>query len=481
MIGLEALSMQGLPIDRLLLTRESEDNLADLAGNAMSTTVVGTSILAALVVGLNLVRSGSDKETYEEKDSSRTEIIEVEVEAMDVDKAPESTLAPVDRIIGEDNLITKPLQQVSSGTLSLAKILEQATRSIRMCECEGRTGVTDRPIDQCKGCGSSTCVRCGGRPEHDMERLSFTSSPRLLPSDFVTMIKAALPMCLRLNNLDGALLDNLKGSRYSEIPDKRWAKWRDAVIRASQDELPFVELKRQEIWSAVYESNTARIELSLHPLQPEWRVFAKPEPSEPALADIRVTLSKPIARMICRDNLLTGDVEIGLPIVRAAQIKIQGEGDLVPSWQSRLGLEGEEFKEQKVYSALRITLDESDGPLVERSINGKYILLDKCGTANSALHKRIPEANEQHLPPLFLLLDPARTGPPTADFFVISTSRRRYQYGETRPIIASLSPSWRPSSNGEAESITCEIPSLWVSASGVALKVPLSRMSASRY
>ena len=29
MVGLEALSMQGLPVDELLLTRETEDQLAD--------------------------------------------------------------------------------------------------------------------------------------------------------------------------------------------------------------------------------------------------------------------------------------------------------------------------------------------------------------------------------------------------------------------------------------------------------------------
>lgn len=34
-IGLEALALQGLPTEELLLTRESEDQLADLAGNAM--------------------------------------------------------------------------------------------------------------------------------------------------------------------------------------------------------------------------------------------------------------------------------------------------------------------------------------------------------------------------------------------------------------------------------------------------------------
>ena len=51
MVGLEALSMQGLPVDELLLTRETEDQLADLAGNAMSTTVVGACMLAALMLG----------------------------------------------------------------------------------------------------------------------------------------------------------------------------------------------------------------------------------------------------------------------------------------------------------------------------------------------------------------------------------------------------------------------------------------------
>lgn len=34
-IGLEALALQGLPVEELLLTRESEAQLADLAGNAM--------------------------------------------------------------------------------------------------------------------------------------------------------------------------------------------------------------------------------------------------------------------------------------------------------------------------------------------------------------------------------------------------------------------------------------------------------------
>jgi site-specific DNA-cytosine methylase len=58
LLGLEALSLQGLPIDELLLTRESEDNLRDLAGNAMSSTVVGACIISALVVGRKHIEPG---------------------------------------------------------------------------------------------------------------------------------------------------------------------------------------------------------------------------------------------------------------------------------------------------------------------------------------------------------------------------------------------------------------------------------------
>jgi hypothetical protein len=60
-LGLEALSMQGPPIDELLSTRESEDNLRDLAGNAMSSTVVGASMIAALIVGMDHLERGTGR------------------------------------------------------------------------------------------------------------------------------------------------------------------------------------------------------------------------------------------------------------------------------------------------------------------------------------------------------------------------------------------------------------------------------------
>ena len=50
LVGVEALSLQGIPVDDLLLTRESEGQMSDLAGNAMTTTVVGVCMLSALLL-----------------------------------------------------------------------------------------------------------------------------------------------------------------------------------------------------------------------------------------------------------------------------------------------------------------------------------------------------------------------------------------------------------------------------------------------
>lgn len=47
--GTEALSLQGLPLDRMLLTRETQAELMDMAGNAMSSTVVCAIMLASLI------------------------------------------------------------------------------------------------------------------------------------------------------------------------------------------------------------------------------------------------------------------------------------------------------------------------------------------------------------------------------------------------------------------------------------------------
>jgi hypothetical protein len=465
MVGLEALSMQGLPVEKLLLTRESEDQLADLAGNAMSTTVVGACILAALVSGKKLLKAGSDSQTYEAKYGHQG--TEDEPELMDVDTVTHSEL-PESRVVGEEDLLKEPLDLSITQKFSFSDILGDAEKSQRLCSCEGRIDMTIRPLFRCQDCGTSFCKKCGGRPEHNPAPIDTAQHPRVHPSHFSKTLKSTLPMCLSLTNVSVLLLDGLRQKAKTTIPEACWSEWSAAVLRATGSELRFVELKRQEIWSAIYQSPTGTLELSLHPQQPEWRLYAVPEADRPANADIRQTLQSPVARFSCKGDLLTGCWQFALPSMSTISINIQGTGELVPAWEARLGLVGEEFKSKLVYSKLKITVPQSNVQKLDRNISGVYSLLDKCGTANGALHRK--DETDNKLPPLFMLFDPHRTND-SEDCFVFSISTRRLEYQESRPIVCKLDPTWRQSSKEEEQTVECQLPCTWVSTSAVDLKV----------
>ncbi|KAF4610679.1 hypothetical protein D9613_006998 [Agrocybe pediades] len=463
MVGLEALSMQGLPVDKLLLTRESEDQLADLAGNAMSTTVVGACILAALVTAKPLLKEGSDSQTYESKhDGQETEERQ---DSMEVDSVPVLESGP-SSIVGEKDLQEKPLDLSMARTTTFSKLLEDADHSKRLCACEGRIDMTTRPLFRCQDCGGSFCQKCGGRPEHNPEPID--SSTRLHPSEFSKTLKSTLPMCVSLTNVSKELLSQLRADSGASVSEPLWKQWRDAVLRTASSELRFVELKRQEIWSVVYRSPSGTLELSLHPQQPEWRLYAAPDADEPANADIRQTLQYPVGRMVCKGGLLNGKWEFALPSASTISIKMQGVGELVPSWEARLGLTSDEFKNKLVHSQLKVSVASDDVRRLDRDISGTYELLDKCGTANGALHKKV-ESEASDLPPLFMLFDPHRTND-AEDCFVFSISTRRLEYQESRPIICKLDPTWRQSSSDEEEVVSCHLISKWVPTGDVHIK-----------
>lgn len=470
MVGVEALAMQGLPVDKLLLTRESQDELADLAGNAMSSTVVGSCILAALVVGKDLLKAGDDKETYEMKKLNVAS--QAEDDTMDVDSTPKPSVE--DHISGLEQLTEQPLDLSTVNTDSLKDVLECATRSVRLCICEGRKDITTRELLRCQDCGSSSCKKCAGRPEHNFEPLDVQTVARVSPGTFVRQLKSILPMCLSIVDTTAELLDSLKSAANLTIPEKRWVSWRSAVVRATSSELRFVELKRQEVWSAVYQSTAASLELYLDPKQTEWRLYGIPLESEPANAEIRRLLQLPIARFKCEGGLLQGHWQFALPYNGEITLTVTGSETLVPSWGSRLGLLGEEFREARVHSHLKISVPAEKVSLLDHDISGTYALLDKCGTACGALHKREPTPGDDGPPPLFMMLDPTRCGDPKDDAFVFTTTIRRYDYGEFRPIVCKLAGSWRQSDVQGDQPVACHIPLLWVSSDKVSLQVSLT-------
>ena len=150
-IGIEALSLQGIPVDDLILTRESDENMKDLAGNAMACTVVGSCIAHSLVLAMkHYVFELPDEDS--KKDNA----------AM-LKASSATTQSGEQRFLGEDSLV-KSEAAVSTGAVAdVPMLIAEAGRSARMCVCEGRAKVAAEVLT-CAACGHTACVLCAGKP-----------------------------------------------------------------------------------------------------------------------------------------------------------------------------------------------------------------------------------------------------------------------------------------------------------------------------
>ncbi|KAI9883354.1 MAG: hypothetical protein M1823_004888 [Watsoniomyces obsoletus] len=454
MIGLEGLSMQGLPIEKLLLTRESQKQLQDLAGNAMTSTVVGAAMIAALTVGYRCLERGDS-------------------DAMVVDSVPDVS----HHICGDDALKQHELSLTKFDSTSVDSILADVRRSRRLCLCEGRHLLTSSSLQRCKLCGHATCVKCGGNPQHRYELLTKDETDqRMPPVIFEENLKRALPMRLTVAGLTPALFQDIKDEHHAKVSDKDWNLLLEAIKPAFGAELRFYSLKRAQIWTAFYESPHARLELVLNPVQAEWRLFAKPAHKEPGDSRTRELLQQPFARMRpTGKDLVSGQWQLCLPVTNTFKVKFEGGGDTSRSWESRLGLQEPRFVDKKLWSKLRVSVEEDALQYLEEDISGEYMYLPDCGTASGSLHKRL----EDGALPLFLFLDPTRLGDPKNDYFVFSNDIRRLNYGETRPIRAAVDSSWRPSSKVKSQSVNCRMVGQWFDGHDVKLQPVQSDFSPS--
>ncbi|KIM21844.1 hypothetical protein M408DRAFT_29225 [Serendipita vermifera MAFF 305830] len=473
LVGLEALGLQGLPVDRLLLTRETQDQLADLAGNAMSTTVVGSSMILALMLSVPILEKALEARDEQNEDES------MRVEAETIVERSQYTDTLDDRIAGLDQLAIHPLEISGTSELSWPELLQKSTDARRWCRCEGRLSVSDRQMQECQDCGTTACVKCGLRPEHNYQKVVF-STPRPQPVSFAEEAKKALPMAVTFSNVPSAddfdaMASTTSGQRDSAL----WRSWKGATILAISGQLSFVDLRRQEIWVVIYESANARLELHMHPKQAEWRLFAIPDPSLNANSPVRGMLNSPVARMRCEDAALSGTWEFAVPVHSRVNLVIQGVGEgedaLTDSWQKSLGLLDAKFRDKMVWKQLSISIEDGSRPEdnFDRDVAGTYVYLPRCGTASNSLHKRVRDAEgnpvDDSQPDLYFFLDPTRCREGSWDRFVFSSSTRRYEFEECRPIVAKIAPTWRQTDRRE-QRVEASADWKWISAASVVCK-----------
>ncbi|KAI8615565.1 hypothetical protein BC830DRAFT_1064253 [Chytriomyces sp. MP71] len=459
LVGLEALSLQGIPVDELLLTRETEDQLADLAGNAMTSTVVGAAFLAAIVVGSSGLLA--------RKETTSAGVSHSELRA--AAKMGE-TMSSLDiRVVGTDILDTQQLNLSIRKVSSMKEIMDAADHSSRHCVCEGRDGVSSSAIQTCIECAHASCLKCGGRPEHVYNTVNLIQSTnRVEPFAFASLLKSALPVRLFMSWISGQdLLDLAKARLSCMTMDQQVLKsWCDIVTNAlyagahQMTEFRFSSLKRQEVWSVVYASDKARLLLSLDRKEPGWLLYVNVPKGTPLA--VREIFERPVCRLqityavskTVEEGFLNGSWELFAPIVYKFKVTMKGEGGLIDSWEARIGLEGK-FKDIQVWSRWRVACDES-----ERSfgrLNGVYRAIPKCGTSMDSLHKK-----DQSEDVVFFFMDPTRCGNSSEDSFVFASHARRLEFKEQRLPVAILDPSWRPSSVEGEQKVEAFVQGVWI-------------------
>lgn len=151
--GYECLAMQGLPLSLVTFSRETQDQLKDLAGNAMSTTVVGAVLLASLMVTLGGDLQYSPWNSFDTIESSGY-------------PNPFTSASP--RLNPEDVQLVSVGDFSTTGfaVFSVVDVTRMVREHRRYCFCNGTAQYSSHHLKECTTCGIIRCVNCAGNPAH---------------------------------------------------------------------------------------------------------------------------------------------------------------------------------------------------------------------------------------------------------------------------------------------------------------------------
>ena len=450
LVGEELLLLQGIPSDDLLLTKESEENLKDLAGNAMTTTVVGACMLSALLQGYTALTHRDDNAVGSKR------VGEV---ARSLVPPP---LLPVSDVEISQALGSYKDTQVDLGSASLdgskawSAFLREATSSAKKCTSEGSDeALPPAELVVCKECGQSSSKK-NAVPPRKFEEHRFCvmdeDLARMKPLTFRTKLLRLVPMLIRIYDLDVETV-----SKPSGVDDALWGAWKEQVKKFVGSETPsefrFTHVTRSRIWTAHYVSRQGgRMELRVLSTGITWLLFGNvPEDTGNETPDgLEEAFQRPVARMKVRApngdsiaSLVNGTWELCLPTTSVVQLSIEKAGtEVKDSWRKRLGLEGE-FESEYEFEDLKVTVESSDPRLADAklAIDGTYRLLPKCGGACGSLRKKTDGDSE-----MFFFIESKQMTLPTEDAYVFATTCHRTSYGEYRDIVLGVDPKevYRP-------------------------------------
>ncbi|KAF1931765.1 uncharacterized protein M421DRAFT_90003 [Didymella exigua CBS 183.55] len=420
--GSQTLVLQGMPLDKLHFAGETQRECQDLAGNAMSTTVIGASLISAILHGSRAFRTNTS-----------TDVLDL--------TSPKPAIQ--NRLVHAGTLLVHKYRPADPEDLDIAQLLREAKLTSRLCACEGERQIAESDIKICSGCSHTACTKCASNPRHQYADNISRECRQQTTNEFIRYWRPRLPSRLNLEkfpNLNGHLSQlQTERNRY-EAYVKRIV---EVNIGSQQFNLrKFVRCDNG--WKVVYLGDNARIELSIGD-GAQWRLFVDCSLEVPSKSDLRKALDNPIARAKVDFSLLNVDWEVFVPSNEERSLHIRGFGGRSKSWRNLLGLP--DYQAETVPAQIQV--HDTSGEI--KFLQGVYQRLPYCGTAEYSLYKRCAK------PTLYLFLDPDPIGEAREDGFIFSQDCSRKRYGESRMVVARLKSAWRPWQASDAKEYCVDV------------------------
>lgn len=428
--GSQTLVLQGMLIGKLHFAGETQRECQDLAGNAMSTTVIGASLISAIIHGYRAFRSDPSASNRDATSqiNSQTQSSLVRAAAMQ-----------------EHNY-----QPAAPDSLPVAQLLTEAKFTSRLCACEGDQVLSESDIKICSACGHTACATCASNPRHQYAASIQSNVRNQTPDQFERSWRQRLPARLKLEE-SPFLKDRL--SKMGKRHENHNAYFR-TIAEANFDSQQFSLsdfLRCDNEWKIVYVGKGARMVLSVGD-EAQWLLFVDCSRKEPSNSALRKALETPIARATIDNSLLSAMWEIFDPNEQEHLLHAHGSAERNKSWRNTLGLPN--YQAETVPTQIHIRGNDEE----INFLRGDYKYLPHCGTAEASLYKRSAE------PVLYLFLDPNLIGEARDDRFVFSQDSKRKKWGQTRTNVTRLKSGWRPWHMGkenEQHSITVVRTGSW--------------------
>ncbi|KAF2631544.1 hypothetical protein BU25DRAFT_384913 [Macroventuria anomochaeta] len=408
--GSQTLVLQGMPLDKLHFAGETQRECQDLAGNAMSTTVIGASLISAIIHGYKAFRTDTSADALDS--SSQT-------------KPPTQN-----RLVRASAMAEHKPHPTDPEDLDIVQLLDEARLASRLCHCEGDQQISEMVIKICSGCGHTACSLCASNPRHQYVDSIPKDVRKQTPNEFERFWKARLPSRLQLRDVPN--LNRFVSQLQEESNNNNAYVKRIIEVDIGSRQFSLSDFVRcDNAWKVVYRSNDARMELSVGD-KAQWLLFVDCSPEVSGNSNVRKALETPVARAVIDDSLLDVEWEWFVPSNQEHSLHIRGSTERSKSWRNRLGLP--DHQTETVPAQIHVHSNGEDTKLLD----GDYQHLPQCGTAEFSLYKRSAE------PVLYLFLDPNPIGEAREDSFVFSRDCSRKQWGESRIIVARLNSAWRP-------------------------------------